>query len=134
MNSANELRRFENMNPRTDPGGDEFLSPMNNAVAAIKLTLLVAAIAVPANVIFGLSASWAIAKFEFTGKSVLNHADRSSLLGLAGDLGPDLCAVVRLAGLPRSVAARATTSRSSSRCPALCWPPSSLPFRSSPAN
>ena len=29
LNSANELRRFENMNPRTDPGGDEFLAPMN---------------------------------------------------------------------------------------------------------
>ena len=43
-----------------------------DAVAAIKLTLLVAAIAVPANVIFGLAASWAIAKFEFAGKSVLN--------------------------------------------------------------
>jgi hypothetical protein len=27
--SANELRRFENLNPRTDPGGDEFLAPMN---------------------------------------------------------------------------------------------------------
>jgi sulfate/thiosulfate transport system permease protein len=43
-----------------------------DAVAAIKLTLLVAAIAVPANLIFGLTASWAIAKFEFPGKSVLN--------------------------------------------------------------
>ncbi len=43
-----------------------------DAVSAIKLTLLVAAIAVPANLIFGLAASWAIAKFEFTGKSVLN--------------------------------------------------------------
>jgi sulfate transport system permease protein len=43
-----------------------------DAVAAMKLTLLVAAIAVPANLIFGLAASWAIAKFEFTGKSVLN--------------------------------------------------------------
>jgi sulfate transport system permease protein len=42
-----------------------------DAVAAIKLTLLVAGIAVPANVIFGLAASWAIAKFEFHGKSVL---------------------------------------------------------------
>jgi HK97 family phage portal protein len=31
LNSPNELRRFENMNPRTDPGGDEFLSPMNMA-------------------------------------------------------------------------------------------------------
>ena len=43
-----------------------------DAVAAMKLTLLVAAIAVPANLLFGLAASWAIAKFEFPGKSVLN--------------------------------------------------------------
>jgi sulfate/thiosulfate transport system permease protein len=43
-----------------------------DAVAAIKLTLLVAAIAVPANLVFGLAASWAIAKFHFPGKSVLN--------------------------------------------------------------
>jgi sulfate/thiosulfate transport system permease protein len=43
-----------------------------DAVAAMRLTLLVAAIAVPANLIFGLAASWAIAKFEFPGKSVLN--------------------------------------------------------------
>jgi sulfate transport system permease protein len=42
------------------------------ALAAIKLTLLVAAIAVPANLVFGLAASWAIAKFQFRGKSVLN--------------------------------------------------------------
>ena len=44
----------------------------SDAVAAIRLTLLVAAIAVPANIVFGLAASWAIAKFEFKGKSVLN--------------------------------------------------------------
>src|SRR5215831_6957743 len=43
-----------------------------DALAAIKLTLLVAAIALPANVVFGLAASWAIAKFEFPGKSILN--------------------------------------------------------------
>ena len=42
-----------------------------DAFAAIKLTLLVAAIAVPANMIFGLAASWAIAKFEFRGKAFL---------------------------------------------------------------
>ncbi len=41
------------------------------AIHAIQLTLLVAAIAVPLNVVFGLAASWAIAKFEFMGKSVL---------------------------------------------------------------
>lgn len=42
-----------------------------DAVSAIKLTLLVAAIAVPLNVAFGLAASWAIAKFDFPGRSVL---------------------------------------------------------------
>ena len=41
------------------------------ALAAVKLTLLAAAIAVPANVAFGVAAAWAIAKFEFPGKSVL---------------------------------------------------------------
>jgi sulfate transport system permease protein len=41
------------------------------AWAAIKLTGLVAAIAVPLNVVFGVAAAWAIAKFEFRGKSAL---------------------------------------------------------------
>jgi sulfate transport system permease protein len=40
-------------------------------MAAIRLTLIIAAIAVPANLVFGLAASWAIAKFEFKGKSIL---------------------------------------------------------------
>jgi len=42
-----------------------------DAVAAIKLTLLVTAIAVPANLVFGLAAAWSIAKFSFPGKSLL---------------------------------------------------------------
>ncbi len=42
-----------------------------DALAAIRLTLLVAAIAVPLNLAFGLCAAWAIAKFEFKGKSFL---------------------------------------------------------------
>jgi sulfate/thiosulfate transport system permease protein len=42
-----------------------------HSMAAIKLTLLVAVISVPCNVIFGLAASWCIAKFEFPGKPVL---------------------------------------------------------------
>lgn len=42
-----------------------------DAWSAIRLTLLVAAIAVPLNVVFGLAASWAVAKFEFRGKSLL---------------------------------------------------------------
>jgi sulfate transport system permease protein len=42
-----------------------------DAWAAIRLTLIVAAIAVPLNLVFGLAASWAIAKFEFKGKAFL---------------------------------------------------------------
>ncbi len=42
-----------------------------DALAAIRLTLLVATIAVPLNAIFGVSAAWAIAKFEFRGKALL---------------------------------------------------------------
>jgi sulfate transport system permease protein len=41
------------------------------ALAAIKLTLMTALIAVPSNVIFGLAAAWCITKFSFPGKSVL---------------------------------------------------------------
>jgi sulfate/thiosulfate transport system permease protein len=41
------------------------------AVAAIKLTLITAAISVVANMIFGIAAAWAISKFDFRGKSVL---------------------------------------------------------------
>ncbi len=41
------------------------------AWAAIRLTLLVAVISVPLNVLFGLAAAWAIAKFEFRGKALL---------------------------------------------------------------
>ncbi len=41
------------------------------AIAAIKLTLLVAAVAVPFNLVFGVIASWAITKFEFIGKQLL---------------------------------------------------------------
>jgi sulfate transport system permease protein len=42
-----------------------------DAIAAIKLTLLVAAIAVPLNIVFGVVAAWSIAKFDFPGKSLL---------------------------------------------------------------
>ena len=43
----------------------------DDAISAIKLTLITAVIAVPLNLVFGVAASWAIAKFEFRGKSVL---------------------------------------------------------------
>ncbi len=41
------------------------------AIAAIRLTLLAAAISVPLNTAFGLTAAWAITKFQFRGKSLL---------------------------------------------------------------
>lgn len=42
-----------------------------DALAAIRLTLIVAAVSVPLNTVFGIAASWALAKFEFVGKSLL---------------------------------------------------------------
>jgi sulfate transport system permease protein len=54
-------------------GWDVYIAAITDpdAISAIQLTLTAAAIAVPLNVIFGLAAAWAIAKFEFRGKSVL---------------------------------------------------------------
>jgi sulfate/thiosulfate transport system permease protein len=48
---------------------DALLEP--NTLAAIKLTLLVAVIAVPLNTVFGVAAAWVIARFEFRGKNLL---------------------------------------------------------------
>jgi sulfate transport system permease protein len=48
---------------------DSFRDP--DTQASIKLTLLTAAIVVPVNTVFGIAAAWAIAKFEFQGKSML---------------------------------------------------------------
>ncbi|MEW7848866.1 sulfate ABC transporter permease subunit CysW [Massilia aurea] len=42
-----------------------------DAISAIKLTLIAAVISVPLNLVFGVSAAWAITKFEFRGKSIL---------------------------------------------------------------
>ena len=48
---------------------DSFADPYT--VAAIRLTLVTALVVVPINTVFGLAAAWAIAKFEFRGKSIL---------------------------------------------------------------
>jgi sulfate/thiosulfate transport system permease protein len=48
---------------------DAVLDP--DALAAIKLTFIAAVIAVPLNLVFGVAAAWAIAKFDFRGKSLL---------------------------------------------------------------
>ncbi|MGK2227650.1 MAG: sulfate transport system permease protein [Devosia sp.] len=54
-------------------GVGTFLAALSSkdAQAAIRLTALVSLIAVPLNLVFGLAASWAIAKFEFRGKAFL---------------------------------------------------------------
>lgn len=54
-------------------GPAEFLQALADpdAWAAVKLTLLVAVIAVPFNAVFGVAAAWAIAKFNFRGKNLL---------------------------------------------------------------
>jgi sulfate/thiosulfate transport system permease protein len=75
-----------------------------DALAAIRLTLLVAAVTVPLNAAFGIAASWLIAKFDFPGKSLLvSTIDMPFaispviagtiyvlIFGLQGWLGPEL--------------------------------------------
>jgi sulfate transport system permease protein len=60
-----------------------------DTVAAIKLTLLVAAIAVPLNLVFGVAAAWAIAKFEFKGKAFL-----TTLIDLPFSVSPVIAGLV----------------------------------------
>lgn len=54
-------------------GWDAYLAALRepDTRAAVRLTLFVAAVAVPLNTLFGLAAAWAIAKFEFRGKALL---------------------------------------------------------------
>jgi len=60
-----------------------------DALAAIRLTLLTAAIAVPANLVFGIAAAWAIAKFDFRGKSVL-----TTLIDLPFSVSPVIAGLI----------------------------------------
>lgn len=60
-----------------------------DALAAMWLTLTVAAIAVPLNTIFGLAAAWSIAKFDFWGKSVL-----TTLIDLPFSVSPVISGLV----------------------------------------
>ena len=54
-------------------GFDAYLAALSepDAFAAIRLTVITALVAVPANLVFGVAAAWAIAKFDFTGKTFL---------------------------------------------------------------
>lgn len=60
-----------------------------DAWAAIKLTLLVTVIAVPLNLVFGVAAAWAIAKFEFKGKALL-----TTLIDLPFSVSPVISGLV----------------------------------------
>jgi sulfate/thiosulfate transport system permease protein len=72
-------------------GPFEFFSALTDpeAASAIKLTLLVAAIAVPLNLVFGIAASWAIAKYEFKGKAFL-----TTLIDLPFSVSPVISGLV----------------------------------------
>lgn len=54
-------------------GGEAYVAAIKDpdALSAIKLTLIAAGISVPLNLVFGVAAAWAIAKFEFRGKQFL---------------------------------------------------------------
>ncbi|MBG0511429.1 sulfate ABC transporter permease subunit CysW [Agrobacterium sp. MOPV5] len=60
---------FEAFRKGTESFWEAIVEP--DALSAIRLTLLVAAISVPLNLVFGVMAAWAIAKFEFKGKAFL---------------------------------------------------------------
>ena len=60
---------FEALKKGTDAYFAAIVEP--DAIAAIKLTLTTAAIAVPLNLVFGVAAAWCIAKYEFRGKNIL---------------------------------------------------------------
>lgn len=61
----------------------------SDAFSAIKLTLITAAIVVPLNTVFGLSAAWAVAKFEFKGKNLL-----TTLLDLPFAISPVIAGLI----------------------------------------
>jgi sulfate transport system permease protein len=60
-----------------------------DALSAIKLTLIAAAIAVPLNTVFGVAAAWAIAKFDFRGKNVL-----TTLIDLPFSVSPVIAGLI----------------------------------------
>jgi sulfate transport system permease protein len=60
-----------------------------DALSAVRLTLLVAGIAVPLNVTFGIAAAWAISKFDFAGKSFL-----TSLIDIPFSVSPVISGLI----------------------------------------
>ena len=99
-----------------------------DSMAAIRLTLIVAAIGVPLNVVFGLAAAWAIAKFRFRGKTIL-----ITLIDLPFSVSPVVAGLMLVILFGRKgffgpwLAAH--DLRSSLLCRALCWRRCSLRSR-----
>ncbi len=87
-----------------------------DTLSAIKLTLITAAVVVPANTVFGLAASWCIAKFEFRGKSFF-----TTLIDLPMAVSPVIAGLVYVLVFGRQGwlgrGCRITTSASFLRCP-----------------
>ncbi len=92
-------------------GWDVYLAAIlePDARSAIALTLLAAAISVPANLLFGVSAAWAIAKFDFRGKNLLLTLIDLPFSREPGDRRPDLCAGVRACRAGSAVGSSTTT-------------------------
>ena len=114
------------------PTSRRFADP--DALSAIRLTLLAAGIAVPLNLVFGVAAAWAIAKFEFPGKSLL-----ITLIDLPFAVSPVISGLIFVllfgaAGLARALARGARhpdhLRRAGHRAGHAC----SSPSRSSPAS
>ena len=72
-------------------GWDVYLAAVTepDALSAVKLTLIAAAISVPLNLLFGVAAAWAITKFEFRGKSVL-----TTLIDLPFSVSPVIAGLI----------------------------------------
>jgi len=72
-------------------GGGVYLAAITeaDALAALRLTLLAAAIAVPVNTVFGVAAAWAIAKFDFRGKNLV-----TTLIDLPFSVSPVIAGLI----------------------------------------
>lgn len=103
------------------------------ALAAIRLTLLIAAIVVPLNTAFGVAAAWAITKFSFPGRQLL-----ITLIELPLAVSPVISGLIFVllfgARGPWVRGWRRTASASSSPSPASSWPRPSSPFPMSPGS
>ena len=72
-------------------GVDNYLTSVNqhSTFAAIRLTLLIASISVPLNIVFGIAAAWAMARFEFRGKALLG-----ALIDLPFSISPVIAGLI----------------------------------------